>query len=152
MPDFKFSKWDIVYASWFPEAVKCNNRKCHGTFTIDKYDCPHCGNNNFFTKVIAKPRPIILWLDQDEWFKSMSFGIPLSKTNPAMSDRLNQSILLPHYVFLHKDVKYRQPMRAVISQATRVAGNTFGKQEVIGRITDEIIKEQIETKLFEWIF
>ena len=43
-------------------------------------------------------------------------------------------------------------MRAMIHQSTRIDGNSLSLDKIIGKVTDNIKKEQIENKLFDWIF
>lgn len=82
----------------------------------------------------------------------MAFGIPLSKTNPLEDNPYNQYISLNDYVFLHKNSKYRLPMRAIINQSSRIDANVLNKNRHIGRLTDETVKNKIRNKLFEWLF
>ncbi len=146
-----FHKWDIIYISRFPETIKCSNPRCCRDFSITNYSCPYCGQNNTVSNVIGKPRPIILWLDQSFWSQSMAFAIPLSKTK-LYEDKVNEIIKLSDYQFLHPKEIYRQPMRAIICQATRIDGCIFSQNSLIGKIQNIVLREKIETKLLNWIF
>ncbi len=81
----------------------------------------------------------------------MTFGIPLSSSS-LVDDSHNQCIYLPEYAFVHADPRYNIPMRAIISQATRVDGNVFNQARLIGNITDLSVRGKIENKLFDWLF
>lgn len=146
-----FKKWDIIYISKFPESIQCSSSDCRRHFSPSKSSCPYCGSENMISNLIAKIRPIILWLDNDYWIESMAFGIPLS-SNKIYSNKHNQKILLTDYVFSHKDSRYERPMRALIHQATRIDGCVLSKSKIIGTITNSVVKDEIENKLFEWIF
>ena len=90
--------------------------------------------------------------NQIDWIRSMAFGIPLSTTN---LDRLTANDVLiqkNHYNFTHKNKDYYQAMRAVIHQATRIDGNVCREKDIIGTLTDKTIQNEIEEKLFHWIF
>lgn len=145
-----FNKWDIIYTSRFPESVKCRNKHCGTYFNISHYYCPKCNCKNRVSNIIAKIRPILLWIDQSNWFQSMTFGIPLSAK--IYEDKYSHPILLNDYVFLHSDAIYHKPMRAVIHQATRVDGNVFRNDMLIGKINNSVVQYNIENKLFEWIW
>ncbi|MDP3764566.1 MAG: hypothetical protein Q8Q95_03010 [bacterium] len=144
-----FNKWDIIFVTKFPEIISCS--KCNRPFSILDYPCQFCGNKNIVTNIIAKPRPAILWLDQVSWFKSMAFAIPLSKSG-MIEDRFNEIIKISDYTFLHSDITYRVPMRAVICQATRIDGNVLSQNKLIGKITDTNLMNKIENKLLNWVF
>lgn len=146
-----FKKWDIVFSTRFPETIQCTNFKCRRNFSIAKHQCDYCKTENNVSSIVAKPRPIIVWLDQRLWHKSMAFGIPLSLTN-IIEDPYNHMVLLQHYLFSHTDKTYNQPMRAIIHQATRIDGNTLNKDKIIGTITDKITQDAIENKLLDWLF
>lgn len=146
-----FLKWDIIYISKFPESIVCNNPNCKRNITVSDTICPFCKKGNNISQIVAKIRPIVLWIGQDRWYESMAFGIPLSKSR-IIENKYNQPILLPHYLFLHKKPIYNQPMRAIIHQATRIEGCVLNKGNLIGRITDKIIQQKIEEKMFSWIF
>jgi len=89
---YDFKKWDIIYCSKFPESVQCKNSSCGKFFTLpNKYNCSICGQETLITNIIAKPRPIILWIDKMSWHNSMSFGIPLS------ASRCFLQIKIPHF-------------------------------------------------------
>lgn len=146
-----FQKWDIVYAAKFPDTCQCTNSKCGFNFSVDRHNCPHCGEENIVSHLIGKPRPVIVWIDQANWVESMAFGIPTS-AGKIYFDKVNEVIGLNHYQFLHKDQILKRPMRAVISQATRIDGNALPKHQLIGRITDSVVQQKIQDKLFNWIF
>lgn len=145
-----FQKWDIIYTSRFPESVQC--KKCEHYFSISKHACQSCGMENNVSSIVAKIRPIVLWLDQKNWFKSMAFAIPVSTTDVLQQDAFNHVVKLENYSFTHSDKKYHQPMRAIVHQATRIDGNVLDTNKLIGKITDVITQQQIEEKLLNWIF
>lgn len=146
-----FSKWDIIYISRFPETVKCSGNTCGRHFSLLKYNCPYCGYSNTVSNLTAKTRPILLWVGQTKWHESMTFAIPLSASN-LINDTHNAIIYLPDYAFLHSDQKYHRPMRAVIHQATRIDGNVLNSKKLIGKITNQILQDQIDNKLLNWLF
>jgi hypothetical protein len=143
-----FSKWDIIYTSKFPEAVRCS--KC-GNFFMPCHSNCECGHKNNISSIVAKVRPVLLWIDKYNWRESMAFAIPLSKTN-IMENDYNEPIYLPDYDFIHKDKKFNLPMRAMIHQATRIDGNVLKGDKIIGKLTDTVKMHKIEEKLFNWIF
>lgn len=150
-PSKDFKKWEIIYISRFPETIKCQH--CPNYYSISEHICPHCKKlNNILTNIIAKPRPFLLWLDKSNWIDSMSFGIPLSTSNLLNITKTNVLIQKNHYIFTHSKSTYNQPMRAIIHQATRVDGNVCERKDVIGIVTDKVIQEEIQNKLFEWLF
>lgn len=146
-----FSKWDIIYASKFPDTVKCDNLKCGLNFSIEKHTCPHCNKINNISNIVAKTRPIILWHDQLKWFRSMTFGIPLS-TSRLENDSLNQVVYLSDYQYLFPDNKFQNPMRAIICQASRLDGSALKTNMLIGKLTNSVVQTEIEDKLFSWLF
>ncbi len=148
---FNFKKWDILFIPKFPEMIQCSNSRCGRNFSISNYSCPYCGADNLISNIVSKSRPIILWLDQSYWFQSMAFAIPLSKSR-IYSDRLNEVIKLTDYQFLHTDTIYREPMRAIIHQSTRIDGNVLSNNRIIGKITNRVSQDKIENKLLNWIF
>ena len=144
----EFSKWDIIYASKFPETVKCNN--CGDFFMPCKSICK-CGYQNSISNIVDKLRPILLWIDKYDWFQSMSFAIPISSSK-ILENNYNEPILLEDFIFIHKNKIYYRPMRAIIHQATRIDGNILSRNKIIGRLTNEVRMKKIEEKLFNWIF
>lgn len=146
-----FKKWDIIYTSRFPETIDCHNASCGSSFFISKYNCPNCNQENNVSNIIAKVRPIILWIDKIHWFKSMTFGIPLSASK-MYDDRYNQIILLSDYTFVHSNNNYHKPMRAVVHQATRFDGNVFRGDMLVGKINNTVIQKKIEDKLLDWLW
>lgn len=143
-----FSKWDIVYVSRYPESIKCS--ACNNHYTINpNQECSHCKHVNNVTNLIAKVRPMILWIDKSNWYKSMTFGIPLS-TSDFHSDKWNHAINISDCLFF--DSKYEKPMRAVICQATRADGNVVSDRTLVGKITDQVTRLKIENKLLDWLF
>lgn len=144
-----FQRWDIVYAAKFPDTIQCS--RCHNHFSIVKHNCSHCGHENLVSHLIGKPRPIVVWTNQENWVDSMSFGIPTSATK-LRSDPVNEIVLLPHYSFQHSNKALHQPMRVIISQSTRIDGNALAKNQLVGKITDLVVQKRIEEKLFNWIF
>lgn len=144
-----FEKWDIIYAQRFPESVKCS--KCSRYFNVSNYPCPFCRQKINISNIIAKIRPIIIWIDQSRWFQNISFAIPLNSSQ-LFENNYNHIIHLGDYIFSHSDRKYQRPMRAIIHQATRVDGNTLSRNLHIGKITNTKVQKQIEDKLFNWIF
>lgn len=144
----KFCRWDIVYPSRYPESILC--RKCKNHFTIRNIqECSHCREPNNVSNIIVKIRPLILWVNQDKWFNSMAFGIPLS-TSGFYSDTFNHAIKIEDCTFFQKDKE--KPMRALIFQATRVDGNVLHSKTLIGKLSSSKVKSEIENKLLEWIF
>src|SRR5258708_39261933 len=107
-----FKKWDLIYASRFPEAIKCENKACPSYIVAYECSCPQCGRINIVSNIAAKIRPVLIWIDQSRWFESMTFAIPLSASN-LHDDSHNQCIYLSDYAFLHVDLKYNRPMRAM---------------------------------------
>ena len=144
-----FNKWDIVFAPKFPETIKCS--KCSRNFSIVSYPCEFCKNINRVTNIIPKSRPVILWIDQIHWFQSMAFAIPLSKSG-MYENKFNEIIKIENYMFLHNDTSYKTPMRAIVCQATRIDGCVISTNRLLGKITDIVLKNKIENKLFNWIF
>jgi hypothetical protein len=143
-----FSKWDIVYTSKFPETIKCSS--CNRYFMPLSSLCV-CGTVNNISNIVAKIRPILLWIDKDNWSQSMAFAIPLS-TSRLSEDKRNEIIFLNDFRFTHKDQKYYKPMRAIISQSTRVDGNVLKERNIIGRVIDKTKQSKIENKLLDWLF
>ena len=144
----RFSKWDIVYPLRYPEAVQCTS--CGEYFTIShKQKCSHCGIENNVSGIIAKIRPMILWIDQLNWYNSMTFGIPLSTTK-YYTDSFNQAIAISDCVFWNK--LFEKPMRAILCQATRADGNVLQAKHRIGQVADRVVRRNIEDKLFKWLF
>lgn len=146
-----FKKWDIIYTSRFPESIKCHNTTCGNSFLISEYNCPHCKTPNNISSIIGKIRPILLWIDQSNWFESMTFGIPLSSVK-IYENKYNFPVLLTDYVFLHSNGSYNKPMRAVIHQATRIDGNVFRDDMLIGKVNNVVVQQNIENKLFNWLW
>jgi hypothetical protein len=147
----EFKKWDIIYTSRFPESIKCHNSSCGNSFLISDYSCPHCSSKNNVSNVIAKIRPVLLWIDQSNWYESMTFGIPLS-SGRIFENKYNYPVLLTDYTFLHSDGIYNKPMRAVIHQATRIDGNVFRNNMLIGRINNAVVQQNIENRLLDWLW
>lgn len=145
-----FKKWDIIYISKFPETVVCSNPKCRKTLSFTEHKCKSCNHTNHLSNIVEKVRPIILWLDQTDWFDSMAFAIPLSASKIG-NDKYNQVIALNDFLFLHSDKKYERPMRAMIHQATRIDGNVLNRQRLIGKVNNSVLQIQIENKLREWL-
>lgn len=143
-------KWEIYYISRFPECIPC--KKCHRSIMPETTNCPHCHSLNRMSNLVAKIRPIILWSNQKYWKESMAFGIPLSKTNPIVENDFNQPILMDDYSYLYSNEKYHNPMRALIHQSTRIDGNVLSQHWLLGEITNDIVKQKIDNKLFNWIF
>ncbi len=146
-----FKKWDLIYINRFPETVICGNPACHREFTINEVACEFCGTSVAVSNIVAKIRPVLLWLDQSRWYQSMSFAIPLS-TSSLRDDLYNKIIRLEDYVFTSDNLKYHQPMRAMIHQATRIDGNVLHASRMIGRVINNTLQKEIEEKLFNWIF
>jgi len=111
----------------------------------------NCGAENRISNIIDKIRPVILWIDQEGWFNSMAFAIPLNKSR-IYEDNFNEILLLRDYNFIHSNNNYETPMRAVIHQATRVDGNVLKNKNIIGQVTNKVKQKSIESKLFNWIF
>lgn len=145
-----FKKWDIIYISRFPESIPC--KKCKKHFMIANHRCSYCQTLNNVSSIIAKIRPAILWIDQSRWFESMSFAIPLSTSRPEIVRTYDEPIALSQYSFLHKNIKFHRPMRAVIHQATRIDGCVLQAPWLLGKITDVVVQKKIEDKLFNWLF
>lgn len=150
-PDF--NKWDIIYISRFPESIQCVNESCKGRyFSPSEVSCPHCNQLNSLSSIIGKVRPIILWKTQTYWYRSMSFAIPVSSTQPMLETLYDEPIKLEHYSFQHLDPRKHIPMRAVISQSTRIDGNVLNLANKIGSLTDKTVQSKIENKLWDWLF
>lgn len=144
---FTFNKWDIVYPMRYPEAIKC---ACGGYLTVEPLQrCIHCGKHVKITNIIAKVRPMILWIGKTSWYRSMTFGIPLSSSY-YISDNLNEMLDINMCIF--HDRKYERVMRAVICQSTRVDGNVLRNKDRVGVVNDVLIRKRIEDKLFQWLF
>jgi hypothetical protein len=143
-----FEKWDILWTSKFPEMIQC--RACRNHFLPFESKCS-CGSFNRITNVINKVRPVILWTGKKDWFESMAFAIPLSTTGLVEGD-YRSILLLEDYLFSHKDNKYNQPMKVLINQATRIDGNVLSSKKIIGKVTNEKKRAEIEEKLINWIF
>lgn len=144
-----WEKWDMVYVSRYPESVDCES--CKQPFLIHTTPCEHCKKDNVVSNIVNKVRPVLLWIGQDRWFQSMSFGIPLSTTN-IHEGKYEHPIYLNHYQFLHRKKERNKPMRVMITQATRIDGMALKKSELIGKLNDIITQRQIENKLMDWIF
>lgn len=143
-----FSKWDIVYPLRYPEAIQCSS--CGNYLTINsQQECSYCHKKNNVSNIIAKIRPMILWIDQSNWYKSMAFGIPLSTTG-YFTDSHNQAIKLSDCIFFEK--RYEKPMRAILCQATRADGCVIERKHLVGKLTNQVIRNNIENKLFTWLF
>lgn len=69
-----------------------------------------------------------------------------------IEDRFNEIVKINDYTFLHRDITYKVPMRAIICQATRIDGNALSQNKLIGKITDVNLMSKIENKLSNWIF
>jgi hypothetical protein len=119
---------------------------------VSKTHCECCGGENSISNIISKIRPILLWLDQGDWYNSMSFAIPLSTTNPSLNNKYAHPILLSDFTFFHNNKSYQRPMRAVIHQATRVDGNVLNSDKLIGKLNNSMAQQYIENKLLDWIF
>ena len=92
---------------------------------------------------------MILWISQNGWYKSMTFGIPLS-TSGFYSDNNNQAIAVSDCIF--SDKAYEKPMRAILCQATRTDGNVIQTKHLVGQVTDQVVRKAIEDKLFAWLW
>jgi len=92
---------------------------------------------------------MILWITQKNWYNSMAFGIPLSASR-YITDNLNQTVKISDCLFFDKN--YEKPMTAILCQATRVDGNIFESKHLVGQITNESVKTNIQNKLFAWLF
>jgi len=143
-----FGKWDIVWPEKYPESISC--KSCHNAFLNDYVqNCPDCGCPNQVSALIAKHRPLLLWIPQINWYKSMAFGIPLSLSG-FYSDPRNHAINISDCVYLDKAEE--KPRRAVIAQATRIDCGSFISKTKLGMVTDQIVQHTIEDKLFNWLF
>lgn len=146
-----FKKWDIVYITRFPETIQCTNPRCGSYLTAFDVECRNCGKKIKISNLIAKIRPVILWKSQSSWHESMSFGIPLSASR-LTEDMFNEVISLSDYTYLNKNPKYQKPMRAVITQSSRIDGNLLTEKMLIGKLTNQTIQSKIENKLLSWLF
>lgn len=148
MPSVFFEKWDIVWPDKYPESINC--KSCHQDF-LNPYiqNCPDCGHPNTVSALVAKHRPLLLWIPQINWYNSMSFGIPLSATG-FYTDNCNQVINISDCVYL--DITQEIPRRAMIAQATRIDIGTFFSFPKKGMVTDIVVQQTIEDKLFNWLF
>lgn len=149
-----YQQWDIVYPTRYPESVKCSD--CNNYFSIPSLQkcptlgCPHSEN---VSSIIDKPRPCVLWIDKSRWFDNMTFGIPLS-SNPGRlhTDQFNVLVMTNQTVYFSGKEKYIKPFRVVIHQATRVDGSAFNEHNLIGRIIDKRVQDEIELRLVNWLF
>jgi hypothetical protein len=145
-----FAKWDLIYCTRYPETVHCDN--CHGYFNFEpKQDCTSCGTRRNVSNIITKVRPCILWIDQDRWVGGMSFAIPVSSSRFYSNDH-NEQISLSQITYSTSNINLQRPIRAVIYQATRIDGGAFNTHDVLGKVTDRVVQERIETKLISWLF
>lgn len=143
-------RWQIIYAKRFPECVKCQH--CNHEFLLSEHLCPQCQKIVSISNIIAKTRPVILWTDQASWKDSMAFSIPLSASSPLQSDSFNHGIAISDCTFYTTEKKYHLPRRAIITQATRIDAGALVSSTLIGEVTNETVKNIIESKLFTWIF
>jgi hypothetical protein len=144
----QFFKWDIIYTSKFPESIQCGG--CKNFFMPCKSSC-ECGYENNISNIVDKIRPILLWIDKNNWRDSMAFAILLSASRILEND-YNEPIYLSDYKFKHKNNIYNRPMRAMIHQSTRIDGNILKKDKIIGKLTNLVKMRKIEDKLFNWMF
>jgi len=148
MPGY-IEKWDMVFVPKFPESIKCEH--CNNEFIPDKCICANCKKETNFLHLIPKqPRPVLIWLNQLNWHKSMTFGIPLSRTYKP--DLFNILIKPEHCDFFISSPDIEIARTVAINQATRFSGNTINFSEVFARITDKLIQEDIQNKLNNWLF
>lgn len=142
-------KWDMVFVPKFPESIKCT--MCQGDFIPYKCNCANCNQEIDFSYIIPKqPRPVIIWMHQLNWHKSIAFGIPLSKTYKP--DLFNVLIKPEDCNFLNTAPDIVIARTASINQATRFSANTINIAKVFGRLTDLVRQEEINNKLNEWLF
>jgi len=143
------NKWDIVNVPKFPESIKCTI--CQREFIPYKCNCTICNQEINISYIIPKqPRPVLIWIDQLNWHKSIAFCIPLSKTYKP--DLFNVLIKTEDCNFLNDLPTTVIPRTASINQATRFSANTINISQVFGRLTDLVIREEINNKLFDWLF
>ena len=143
------NKWDMVFVPKFPESIKC--KKCQDDFIPYKCNCTSCNQETNISYIIPKqPRPVLIWIHQLHWHKSMAFGIPLSSVYEP--DLFKVLIKIENCSFLDISQDKVIPRTAIINQATRFSGNTINITKVFGKLTDSTIQEEINNKLFEWLF
>lgn len=143
------NKWDIVFVPKFPESIKCT--KCQDDFIPFKCNCTSCNQEINISYIIPKqPRPVLIWIDQLNWHKSMAFGIPLSS---IYKPDLFEVLIKPedcNFLNISQDIVIARA--AIINQATRFSGNTINIAKVFGRLIDLVKQEEIHNKLNEWLF
>lgn len=142
-------KWDIAFVPKFPESIRC--KLCKKDFIPNKCNCSVCAQETDISYIIPKqPRPVLIWIHQLEWIDSIAFGIPLSSVHtPGLFKVL---IKIEDCSFLDISQDKVKPRTAIINQATRFSGNTINMTKVFGRLTDLVIQEEINNKLFDWLF
>lgn len=147
-----WSKWDIVYISKFPESIKCTNSSCGKHFMLNPQQaCTFCNTPTHVSNIIGKIRPVLLWSNQNDWFDSMAFGIPLSSSD-LVENMYNELVNINDYTFVHTNNKLHRPMRAVICQSTRIDGCVLNSNSLIGKLTNTTVQDKIQNKLFSWLF
>ena len=143
-------KWDIIFVSKFPESIKCSN--C-GDFFIPYFGvCTECNKKIRISRVMPKKRPVLIWISKSKWHKSMAFGIPLSKDVRKLTKNYDQLIEIKDCKYLNTNPIYQIPRNAAINQATRIDGNNLNSNDIIAKLTNEVIKNLIQDKLIEWLF
>lgn len=143
------NKWDMVFVPKFPESIKCT--ECQNEFIPYKCNCTNCGREINISYIIPKqPRPVLIWIDQLNWHKSIAFGIPLSSIYKP--DLFNVLIKPEDCNFLNPLPDIVIARTASINLATRFSGNTINITKVFGILTDLAIQEKINNKLNEWLF
>jgi hypothetical protein len=143
------NKWDIVFVPKFPENIKCII--CQNDFIPYKCNCTICNQETNILYIIPKqPRPVLIWIDQLNWHKSIAFGIPLSSIYKP--DLFNVLIKPEECNFLDTTPNIVIARTASISQATRFSANTINITKVFGRLTNSVKQEEINNKLNEWLF
>ena len=143
------NKWDIVFVPKFPESIKCT--KCQDDFIPYKCNCTSCNQEINISYIIPKqPRPVLIWIDQLNWHKSIAFGIPLSFSYKP--DLFNVLIKPDDCNFLDTTPYIVTARTASINQATRFCANTINITKVFARLTDLVKQEEIYNKLNEWLF
>jgi len=142
--------WDMVFVPEFPESVKCTNIGCRKKVLVNKGICPECGKEIVISNVVAKqPRPVLIYKDQINWYKKISFGIPLSTQVTGLGE-YEEFIGIDNCLFY--DNSKEQPRSALINQVTRFDGDTIKCERVFAYLNNKTKRESIRTKLYKWVF
>lgn len=143
------NKWDMISVPKFPESIKC--KLCKKDFIPNQCNCPFCGQETDISYIIRKqPRPVLIWIGQLNWIDSIAFGIPLSSV--YTSSLFKVKIKIEDCNFFNIPQEKIRPSTAIINQATRFSGNIINIKKIFGKLTNLVIREEINNKMFEWFF